>query len=338
MNILNSLRQNNLSFKLVPIHIRELIYFQEVPCDIYGYVNEFFVVVMQKGLLINKDSLQQVINLGADQLFVLDDDYKLLVKKNQKILLEISRSLSIGDVIANGKKQVYYLSLNLEYLYQNPTDDETLLLQYQCIKSLGRLLLAKLSLIPVLFQYLLDQTYHYSVSQPLLSSLILLGYLKSTQQFSEKDIISLFLTSYFKDIGLSIIPKTCLDKKDLNEEEKKLISQHQQFSIEILSGRIPLGVNYFNIINNHHVHSLLGGDVVTKANDQNEVLIGAETLFVEMVDILAAMISKRPYRDGLTLYSGLQRIKDILGKEHQQEFKLLVWFLQKFFKLDDKSS
>ncbi|MBF0206176.1 MAG: hypothetical protein HQK53_04740 [Oligoflexia bacterium] len=328
MGAVDFLVQNNLSYELTPIHLRELIFLSTLPCDIYGFIENIFHIVMHKEQLINRDSLRKVVDLGLAQLFVRIEDYQNLVKDNQAKLLKITRSLSLGDLLVNGKKQVYYLSLNLDYLHKNPIDDETLLLQYQCLIGLGKLLQDKTALIPSLYQYLAGQSYHYTIAQPLLSSLMLLGFLKSVQQFSEKEITSLFVASYFKDIGMALIPKDALNRSDLSVHEKDLISRHQDFSGEILDGRIPLNPNYFNIIRNHHHHSLL----VPNNLEINKVLTGTETLFIESTDVITAITNRRPYREKLPLFSGLKLVKNFMGEEHYQEFKMLVWFLQKFFK------
>ncbi|MBF0298355.1 MAG: hypothetical protein HQK51_06520 [Oligoflexia bacterium] len=307
--------------------MREIIFLTIAPCDLYGIINNFFTVVIPKNALINRENLKKIVELGLHQIFARIDDCQILNQIHRKKLIDITRSLSMGNTLENCKKQVYYLLINLEHLYKNSIDDEGLFTQYQCINSLGQILFDKNDLIPELYRYLLEQKYHYSISHPLLSSLILLGYLRNVQHFSNKEVLSLFVTSYFKDIGMSAIPEDFLNKRSLSKLEVELISKHVHFSVDILNSRIPLNTNYFNIIENHHTFSLLQGRC-----KRSKIISGVETLLIESIDTLTAMISDRPYREGINVYNALELLKNRMGSNYYQEFKLLVFYIQRFFK------
>ncbi|MBF0360378.1 MAG: hypothetical protein HQK49_05165 [Oligoflexia bacterium] len=327
MDSIQCLELNNLSYKVAPIHLREIIFLNNSPCDLFGIIDGFFTVVISKNSLINRDNLKKIVELGLNQIFVKIDDHPILYQLHRKKLIDITRSLSMGNTLENCKKQIYYQLINLEYLYKNPIDDEGLFIQYQCLTNLGQILFDKSELIPPLYNYLLEQKYHYSLSHPILSSLLLLGYLRNVQQFSSKEVLSLFVTSYFKDIGMSAIPEDFLNKSVLTKSEIDIISKHVHFSVEILNSRIPLGANYFNIIENHHAHSL-----IQDKSKRPKIISGVETLLIESIDTLTAMISNRPYREGLDVYLALNLLKNRMGSSYYQEFKLLVFYIQKFFK------
>ena len=111
--------------------------------------------------------------------------------------------------------------------------------------------------------------------------------------------------------------------------EKKLVSDHSIHSINLLQGRVPLTPNYLNIIANHHSFSEIKDD--TEHMEKEELVEGLETLFVVMMDMFVAMISKRPYREGLSVYAALQKLGLIYGKDYPKEFKYFVQFIQRFF-------
>ena len=152
--------------------------------------------------------------------------------------------------------------------------------------------------------------------------------LQFSRHFSEREIKMLFMTSYFKDIGMSLLPTDTFDKESLDDVEKRLVKDHSIHSINILQGRVPLNPSYFNIISNHHSFSMINPH---EDDEEKDLVEGIETLFVIMMDMFVAMISKRPYRGGLTVYDALKKLGSIYGKEYPREFKFFVQFIQRFF-------
>jgi HD-GYP domain-containing protein (c-di-GMP phosphodiesterase class II) len=49
------------------------------------------------------------------------------------------------------------------------------------------------------------------------------------------------------------------------------------------------------------------------------------------MDIIAAIISERPYRKPGKLFDALELTKKMVGNQYPQEFKLIVFFFKTFF-------
>ena len=60
-------------------------------------------------------------------------------------------------------------------------------------------------------------------------------------------------------------------------------------------------------------------------------IVGTETILVAAMDIIAAMISGRPYQEPFNLFKALEYLKDIISEDYPQEFKLIVNYFRSFF-------
>jgi HD-GYP domain-containing protein (c-di-GMP phosphodiesterase class II) len=169
----------------------------------------------------------------------------------------------------------------------------------------------------------------------MLSSLMLLSFLQSIRLFHDKEIENLFLASYLKDIGFSIIPEEKYDESNLDDVDQKLFADHAEFSFDILEGRVPLSKNYLTIIRNHHFLNARLLEMINKSprsNSQTNMLLGIESVMIGVFDMIVAMTSDRPYRKGMTLFQSLELIKKLMADEYPQEFKALVVFIKQFYK------
>jgi hypothetical protein len=266
---------------------------------------------------------------------VYPDDIDEIKKNLESALTKVTRSLSVGDPLDNGTKDLKLLSLNLGGLYQNPHSDELLMLQFQSTQNLSKFLMENKRLQPYFYQNLIKENFHFTVSQPMLSSMLMLSFLQSIHLFHDKEVENLFLASYLKDIGIAMIPGDKYDLKTLTTRDQELFANHADFSFDLLEGRIPLSKNYLTIIKHHHflndkMKELLVKD--RKKKNEPELVFGIESTLVSVFDILVAMTSERPYRKGMSLYQSLELIKKMMADEYPQEFKALVVFLKQFYK------
>lgn len=331
MGAFSLLEQNSLGLKLVPLSIRELLYLEDSPCDIYGLNHGLYELILKKSAFLNNVILKDLIKRGQTKLFVYRTDHQLIVERQQKNLREITRSLSIGDPVEKGKKQLSLLTINMRFLYENPTDDDALDLQIQSVKNLAYFLLDNHTIHEKLYQEYIKQKHHFVFAQPLLSSLFLIGLLRMSRLFSDKEMENLFLTSFFKDIGMSAIPTEKYDEENLSEEDKKLLARHPDLSVQILTGRLPVTPNHLRIIENHHSFSKLtkGLDIISESN--NLVVSGFETIIISVMDIISAMIAGRPYQEATTLFESLDMVRILIADQYPQEFKLIVTYFKNFF-------
>lgn len=332
-NVYNLIDQAQLPLNLAAISIRELFFINVAPCDIYGPEDEVFRILVPKGTYINKTTIKDLLLKGNVHLFVKNKDRKEMITNMQNSLTQLTRSLSIGNSFEKAKGQMNLMSINLGQLYHDPIDDETLQMQYLCSKSLAYFLMKNLDLLEPLYSDFIKQKHHYILMQPLISSMLVLGVLKQAGLYNDQEIENLFIASYFKDIGMSIIPPEKYDQEELTEEEKKLLIKHPEYSVNILKGRLPLLPSHFNIIKNHHAFSMLGSELNKMApslmNDGD--IIGFETVIISVMDIIAAMITPRPYRESTKIFASLDLIRVLISDQYPNEFRLIVSFFKSFF-------
>ncbi len=329
--------QNTLGIQLVPISIKELLILNQTPCPIYSLDNGIFIKILEAQNVLSKKILKQIIKNYSAILFVLQSDLSKLIEQHQTHLRNITRSISIGNITEKGKQHFQLLSTNMHYLYNNPIDDNALSIQYQSTKNLAYFLMDNQKIHRAIFEDYIKQNYHYVIAQPLISSLFLLGVLKQSDMFAPKEIVSLFITSYFKDIGMSTIPMGKYDTPNLTEQDKKVLGNHANASVSILKSRINLTTPYLKIIKNHHNFSILNNTSVSELgiiseDDTSDLLItGFESMIISVMDIIAAMLSSRPYRQECSLYDALELIKVLISDKFPREFKLIVHYFRKFF-------
>lgn len=332
MTAITSIRQSALDYQLTPISIREILNLSSSPCDIYALDdNGLYFEILRKNTYIDNDVIKDLVKSKVVFLFVQENERKELIEVQQQNLRLIARSLSIGDAIENGKRLINLLTINMRYLYEYPMDDTILNLQYQGAQNLFRFLYEHPQIHEQLYLDFLKLKHHYIFAQPFLSSLFLLGVLKMSHLFSEKEIEGLFITSYFKDIGMSAIPIEKYDEKELSEDDKRLLIRHADLSVEILHGRIPLSPNHYKIIEGHHSFSKLDSELGPLGIGNNLMITGIETVFVSCMDIFSAMISPRPYREATSLFEGLEMIKNLVSEEYPNEFRIIVTYFKNFF-------
>lgn len=336
LNLISSFSDHHkLSLKLRPVLVGELYLARKLKHPVYIFKDGVFLPVIPEGAVPNKDQINGLIKNLHKQVYVYREDLDLIKKNLETALIKITRSLSVGDPLENGTKDIKLLSLNMGGLYQNPHSDELLMLQFQSSQNLTKFLMENKKHQSYFFQSLARENFHFTVAQPMLSSILLLSFLQSIHLFHDKEVENLFLASYLKDIGISLIPDIKYDEKTLTKKDRDLFASHADFSFDLLEGRIPLSKNYLNIIKHHHflndrIKNLLDKD--HKADPDNEMIMGLESTLVAVFDILVAMTNARPYRKDLSLYQSLEVIKRMMADEYPQEFKALVIFLKQFFK------
>ncbi|MCF8060172.1 MAG: hypothetical protein K9K67_12805 [Bacteriovoracaceae bacterium] len=330
----SSLKQNQLTLQVVPISIRELLFISTAPCDIFGIKNQLFHRTLRKGVFTNKPLLRDLISKGQVHLFVKREDRHLIIDTAQKNLLNVTRSLSVGNAVEKGRSAMNLLTINMGYLYEDPTNDKHLKLQHQCAKNLAYFLINRINILEPLQKDFIKQKHHFIYAQPLIASIFLLGLMKYSQLYSDQEIENLFITSYFKDIGMSSIPAEKYDQDNLSENEKELLSRHAQHSVQILRGRLPLSPNHINIIQHHHSFSLLKNEfqLNLKSKEQSgELIAGFETMLITVMDVISAMITGRPFRRPTKLFESLDLIKILIADQYPQEFRLIVSYFKSFF-------
>jgi len=324
------LEQNALNYTLSPISFREVFFIPEAPCDIYGHQDGLFKIVIAKNSEISNAYLKDLLQRGMGNLFVIEEERHSLRLAQQENLRQVTRSLSIGNPLEKAKLQTNLLTLNFSYLYEDPTNDDLLGLQIQSAKNLSTFLYNKPQIHENLYREFLKQGHHYIFAQPFISTLFLLGVMKNSRLYVDKDIELFFLTSYLKDIGMSAIPVEKYNQEILDDHDKQLLASHPQLSVNILKGRSPLPPNHLRIIENHHIYSTLTNKF--NLSDDPNNMYGFETMMISVMDTVAAMTTDRPFRKAESLFKSLDLIRLLVGEQYPNEFKLIVHYFRNFFK------
>ncbi len=328
----NSAQKHRLNLKLKPIFVGQLLILESLEYPAFHFDGEKFNLVLESHEGITSEFISDYARNYSSDIFIYREDYQGLNLKLKDELTKLTRSLSIGDVKKNGIKQANFLSMQMDALYKDPLNDELLSNQFQNSKNFSQLLLNNKDIHKPIFKNINQGRYHYTYKQPLLSSVLLLGFLQSLKLFTEKEIEGFFLTSYFKDIGMSFIPREKFELAHLNNFDKKLFASHSKNSMEILKGRVPLSTAQLNLIKNHHylnykIQAIASGNEVFQ---DSEFLTGVESALLSAIDILIAMTSDRPYRKGLSSFQALELLKKVISDDYPQEFKALVFYLKNF--------
>lgn len=333
--VINSyVEHHRLALKLRPILVGELYLARKLKHPVYVYRESLFFAVVNEGSVPSKDQIGNLIRAGHREVYLYPDDIAEIKKNLETALIKVTRSLSVGDPMENGTKDLKLLSLNMSGLYHNPHNDELLMLQFQSSQNLSKFLLDNKKFVPYFFQNLIRENFHFTLSQPMLSSVLLLSFLQATRLFHEKEIENLFLASYLKDIGFAMIPEDKFDLKTLSPKDQDLFANHADFSFDLLEGRIPLSKNHLTIIKHHHfLNDKIKDFMKNGKKNESEVIFGLESTLVAVFDVIVAMTTDRPYRKKVTLFQSLELIKKMMADEYPQEFKALVIFLKQFYKI-----
>ncbi len=328
---------HKLGLHLKPVLVGELYLCRKLKHPVYIFKNGMFYPIISEGTLPTKDVITTLIRNSYREVYLYPDDIAEIKSNLETALIKVTRSLSVGDPLENGTKDLKLLCLNMGGLYQNPHDDNVLMLQFQSSQNLGKFLMENKKFLPYYYQSLIRENFHFTLAQPMLSSLMLLSFMQTIHLFHEKEVENLFLASYLKDIGLSMIPEDRLDIKNLDSRDKDLFASHSDFSFDLLEGRIPLSKNYLTIVRHHHflndkLKDLAGAERTEEKKDQ-DVVLGIESTLVGVFDIIVAMTTPRPYRKALTLFQALEIIKKMMADDYPQEFRALVVFLKQFYKI-----
>jgi hypothetical protein len=324
---------HKLPLKLKPILVGELHLAKKLIRPAYIFRSGLFIPIINEGSTPSRDVINTLIRNSFLEVFVFEEDLAEIKKNLESALVKITRSLSVGDPIENGTKDIKLLSLNLGGLYRNPHNDELLMLQFQSSQNLSKFLMENKRLQPQFYESLQNEHFHFTLAQPMLSSLMLLSFLQAIHLFHDKEVENLFLASYLKDIGISMIPDNKYDLKSLTERDKEMFANHADYSFDLLEGRVPLSKNYLTIVKNHHfLNDKIKDLALNRKSAESETIMGIESTLVAVFDIIVAMTSKRPFRDERSMYQTLEVVKKIMADDYPQEFRALVVFLKQFYR------
>ncbi len=333
--ITSPIQHHRLALRLRPLLTGELLLAGKLKSAAYVWQDGLFQQVFAAGETPSKEKIQNLLRTQQREVFLAPEDILGVREQLELALVRVTRSLSVGEPRENGARALKLMALNLVGLYQNPHDDALLMKQFQSMQNMGKFLMENKKLQATFFQDLTKENFHFTILQPMLSSILLLGFLQSTHLFHEREIETLFLTSYLKDIGIGIIPEDKYDVKGLTLDEQKLFAKHAEFSHDILEGRIPLTKNQLSIIKHHHFLNDRLKRILSREKarlPEEQMAFGIETTLVAVADIIVAMTSSRPYRQGLTTYQSLELIRKMIADDYPQEFRALVVYLRQFFK------
>ena len=329
MNALQLYQQSPFSCRPISVSMWEMLFLNQAPCDFWIDREGLFRPFLLKDQQVARDTLKHLIEKGVYQLYFKRGDEVVVKKALERRLHQAGRAISVENSLKNASQQMSLMAIHAGLLYRDPSDKSALNLQYSSAKNLVNFFFTSKDKLPWFYGAFAQKKYHYTIGHPLLTSLLLISFLDYLDHFSEREIELLFLTNYFKDIGQALIPQEVLGLENPSLLQKKLLAKHTHYSIDILKDRTPLPSHYLTIIGNHHQHSSIQDEGGPLSDD--DFAEGTETALIEMIDMVTAMTSPRPYRPPIDIFTALNRVKVSFADNYQQEFRHLVHFVQKFF-------
>ena len=129
-------------------------------------------------------------------------------------------------------------------------------------------------------------------------------------------ICQLFMGGIFHDIGMALLPKEVIYKKEaLSMEDKRLILYHPEKGYEYLKDKHFLS-SYVRVVTlGHHEHIDGSGYPNRKSGEEIHLL----TQIIGIADIYDAMTSDRPYRQALPVNEALEYIMSVADKHYSME-------------------
>jgi HD-GYP domain-containing protein (c-di-GMP phosphodiesterase class II) len=129
-------------------------------------------------------------------------------------------------------------------------------------------------------------------------------------------ICQLFMGGIFHDIGLAMLPKEVLYKKEpLTMEDKRLILYHPSTGYEYLKDKKFLSSYVRAITFGHHEH--IDGSGYPNRKSGEEIHLLAQ--IVGIADIYDAMTSDRPYRQALPASEAMEYIMSVADKHYSMD-------------------
>lgn len=329
MDVLN---QHLLPFRLFKIETAFLSFLSKNQSPIYAYQAKKFLKVLDRNNNINSIFINNFERAYGSDAFLLKEDHALFIYELQQEIIKSSRSISLGDLFDNCLKNAKLLSYHLKLLYENPFDQKLLKFQFQHIKNLANFLYDNPKVHKPIYTTIKKSDLHFIYKHPLLSSLLLLSYIKSHHIFNRQETITLFIVSYLKDLGMGLIPEEAHNHNKLNPFEKKVLSKHAKNSQLLLKNIIPLKQNYLDIIAHHHFLNKKIQEYIDHQTYETEdmTLRGAESVLVTAIDTFVALTCDRPYRQSIPVFEAMSILKHVLSEDYYQEYKDLLLFINKF--------
>ncbi len=326
---------HQLPFQLCERTARELLVLEFPEDDIYVFRKNQFAIIFNHHQKITKEDVKNLIVDGITTVFVSVEDNERIEENLLDRLRHNARSLSVGgSPLKNSLQHVSLMTMNMQNLYDSPLNDEILKLLYQSSGNLVGFANEHKKIVNKLFHKMQIEPFHYSRLQPMLSSVMLLGFLHYLKTFSSREIENLFVTSYLKDLGMCYVQKDSLDKEELDQHDKRALKVHPYNTLLLIENRLPINKSQLEIITHHHflndkIAQVRSGDKLTLEDD---MAYGLETYLVAVFDVITAMISERPYRKPVSIFECLDLIRAIMAERYPLEFKALVHYLKNFFK------
>jgi HD-GYP domain-containing protein (c-di-GMP phosphodiesterase class II) len=129
--------------------------------------------------------------------------------------------------------------------------------------------------------------------------------------FDHEDLPDMEVAALMHDLGKVGVPDAILNKPArLNEEEYALIKKHPEYSWAIL--RLLPGFERASLFTLHH-HENFDGTGYPAGLAGGEIPIGSR--IVSVIDAFDAMVSSRPYRQGLPFEEGIRRLLACSGTQ-----------------------
>jgi hypothetical protein len=328
---------HHLGLELIPLHPLIAKHVPEMTGEIYYLHPNVFQVFSPSQRKNIPQTIDALGKLGIQEFYVKEKDFLLVQELVYQKHQEATRKLSVGEAQKRGDDFMLAMQMSLAVLYEDFHHHQLLSLIYQTTPSFVLYLQLHKSKIPDFYHSIQNRMGHFIYKQPLLSSLFLVYFCQVTHLFDERELQDLFVVSLLKDIGMSLVPRSAWDKTQLEANDELALSSHATNSVHLLKERTPIPKSGLHIVEHHHFHN----DVVRNfladgiLNEHDDLFLGIETSLVAIADLIAAMHSSRPFRPAYPLSTIKKIVSLIMNKNYPKETKLLLDFMNYFFKYTD---
>ena len=272
-----------------------------------------YVLYRTKNILLNQQTLWNLIEHGTDQLYIHGRDKREYHDYLEKHLETI---LSDETVAVEEKSKLAYICATglVEELLENPRSGEHIRRSKKMISNLADYLFkdshALFSLMATAsFDY---YTYTHSVNVAVFG----MALAHKLERFDLQEIRNLGSGLILHDIGKSMIDRSILNKKGpLNRSEWDIIKQHPDNGARLLKDLGELNEDALSVVAGHH--EKLDGSGYPRGLRGDAVHPYAR--IAALADIFDAITTRRPYKPAEKTFPALQIMRHEMKKELDQD-------------------
>lgn len=262
--------------------------------DIYNGEGQ---LILGRRLVLNDDSLQQLLQLGFPGIYI-DDEFTEDLRIEQVIRPQLKReALKMVHDLFLDNKNIPMEQHNLQEIVMNVMDDVLNSQDVMCnmldIKTYD------------------DYVYFHSVNVAVLSTMI-----GAACNMNKEELNILTTSALLHDVGKRFVEEDVLNvRRALTEEERIMIVQHPKLGYEFLKENFDFLPEIYNSVLEHH--EWYNGCGYPMRRSGSEIPIYAR--IIKLADVYDELTSKLPYHEAVSPSEAVEYIMANAGAEFDPE-------------------